>query len=44
METYFARHTEALDVDQWWIDRLWDARRFAVHYPEDCDGQLRWPW
>jgi len=33
MLTFFARHTESLDVDDPTRAKLWDEQRIAIHYP-----------
>lgn len=38
METFFARHTSDLDVDDVWVNQLWEEHRIAVHFPEWPDG------
>jgi len=41
METFFARHTVALDIDEKTREKLWEDRRIAIHFPHDKDGKLR---
>jgi len=41
METFFARHTVALDIDDKTREKLWEERRIAIHFPHDKDGKLR---
>ena len=38
MDTYFARHTQSLDIDLATRARLWADDLIAVHYPERIDG------
>lgn len=38
MNTYFARHTYSLDIDENTRRRLWNERRIAIHYPWDNSG------
>ena len=40
MDTYFIRHTEALDVDDATRQKLWDDRRIGIHFPHDVNGEL----
>jgi hypothetical protein len=41
METFFARHTLELDIDEKTRERLWEGRRIAIHFPHDKEGRLR---
>src|SRR6266567_5276734 len=41
METFFARHTIALDIDKMTREKLWEERRIAIHFPHHKDGKLR---
>ncbi|MBS7350289.1 MAG: hypothetical protein KIG95_09085 [Comamonas sp.] len=38
--TYFIRHSSALDVDEDTLDRLWKEDRIAIHYPQDTNGDF----
>jgi len=38
--TYFIRHSSALDVDTDTLDRLWKEHRIAIHYPRDTKGDF----
>jgi hypothetical protein len=35
MDTYYIRHTQAMDVDDAMRRRIWDERRIAIHFPHD---------
>jgi len=37
-ETYFARHTETIAIDDATRNRLWAEKRIAIHYPFDISG------
>ena len=39
-ETYFARHTEAIAIDDATRNRLWVEKRIAIHYPFDLSGDM----
>ena len=39
MDTYYIRHTEALDIDGATRERLWRERRIAIHFPHYKHGQ-----
>ncbi len=38
MDTYYARHTSGLDIDEQTRKRLWEEDLIAVHYPEHLNG------
>ena len=40
MDTYFIRHSSALDLSKEFLTSLWNDRRIAIHYPQDKSGQL----
>jgi hypothetical protein len=40
MDTYYIRHTQAMDVDDAMRQRLWKERRIAIHFPHDKGGKL----
>lgn len=39
MNTYFVRHTSALDVDKETLQELWDSDYIGIHYPHDNSGE-----
>jgi hypothetical protein len=39
MNTYFIRHSSALDISEATRKQLWDERLIAIHYPEDRNGE-----
>src|SRR5258708_16418576 len=41
METFFARHTDAPDINKETRYKLWQDRRIAIHFPHGKDGKLR---
>ena len=41
MQSYFARHSPKLDVDDATRRRLWEERWVAIHYPEDRYDMIR---
>lgn len=43
METYFARHTKSLDIDDATRERLWEENLIAVHYPEHVSADPTLP-
>lgn len=41
INTFFARHTEDIRIDDATRLMLWNERRVAIHYPDYADGVLR---
>jgi hypothetical protein len=41
MDTYYARHTQELDIDDVTRQRIWADKRIAIHFPRNKDGKLR---
>lgn len=39
MNTYFVRHSSALDVDTQTLKELWDGDFIGIHYPHDNTGE-----
>jgi len=39
--TYFIRHSPGLGIDDDTLERLWDQRRIAIHFPSDKEGRLQ---
>lgn len=37
-DTYFIRHSSALDADTETLEALWSENRIAIHYPHDLSG------
>lgn len=40
MKSYFARHTDELDIDEATRRLIWEERIFAIHFPEDRNGVI----
>ena len=40
MDTYYARHTMVIGIDQPTREKLWDKRLIAIHSPDNMDGKL----
>ncbi len=43
MQTFYARHTKMLDIDDAFRNRLWEEKLVAIHYPDHQDGSRESP-